>query len=289
MTKHRVDAHTLGDRVMKYISTIIFFLWTTICYATGQEGERVIHKDDTLTMLCEPLEIYLQQNEPRQRFHPSLENGCSTALSRGYVGLWRIENNRLFLVDVYACGDKKQSIRDKIFKEQRSEIFADWFTGDLFIEKGKVIKYNHSGYDRYYEMEVVANVNEGMIENEKEYKNGVAPNDNGFSRDPNDIQAEIYKRINWGRLPKLSKNKKLFLTLKLDGKGKISEARINGEIETEYKNEIESILNAFPTTQVFYSRGQPISEGWVILIFFNKEYKRRYARQQQQRKLPRAG
>lgn len=262
---------------MKYISTIIFFFWTTICYATGQEGERVIYKGDTLTMLCEPLEIYFQKNEPRQRFHPTLENGCSTALWRGYVGLWRIENNQLFLVDVYACGDKKRSIKDQIFKGQDSEIFADWFTGDLFIQKGKVIKYNHFGYDRYYEMEIVATVNGGIIETEKEFKNGVEPNDNRFSRDPKDIQAEIYKRINWSRLPKLSKDKKLFLTMKFDGEGKISETELNGEIEKEYEEEIESILKTFPTIQVFYSRGQPIDEGMVIPIFFSNEYRRRYA------------
>jgi hypothetical protein len=262
---------------MKYISTIIFFFWTTICYATGQEGERVIYKGDTLTMLCEPLEIYFQKNEPRQRFYPTLENGCSTALWRGYVGLWRIENNRLFLVDVYGCGDKKRSIKDQIFKGQDSEIFADWFTGDLFIQKGKVIKYNHFGFDRYYEMEIVANATGGIIETEKEFKNGVEPNDNRFSRDPKDIQEEIYKRINWSRLPKLSKDKKLFLTMKFDGEGKISETELNGDIEKEYEEEIESILKTFPTIQVFYSRGQPIDEGMVIPIFFSNEYRRRYA------------
>jgi hypothetical protein len=263
---------------MKYILTIIFILLTTLCFATGQEGELVIYKGDTLAMLSEPLEIYLQRKEPRQKLHPSLENGCSTALWRGYVGLWRIENNRLLLVDVYACGNKKESIKDKIFIPQDSEIFADWFTGDLFIEKGKVIKYNHSGYDRYYEMEIVANVNGGIIENEKEYKNGVEPSDNRFSRDPKDIQAEIYKRINWNRLPKLSKDKKLILTLKFDGEGKISETEINGGIEKEYEDEIESILKTFPTIQVFYSRGKPIDEGWVIPIFFSNECRRRYAR-----------
>ena len=229
-------------------------------------------------MLCEPLELYLRNNEPRKRFHPSLEAGCSTALWRGYVGLWRIESNRLFLVDVYVCGDKNRSIKDQIFTGKDTEIFADWFTGDLFIEKGKIIKYNHSGYDRYYEMEIVANVNGGIIKNEMEFENGVVPSDNRFSRDPKDIQAEIHKRIDWDRLPKLPKDNKLFLTLKFDGQGKISEWEINGEIEKEYKDEIESIIKTFPTIQVFYSRGQPINEELVIPIFFNNKYRRRYAR-----------
>lgn len=263
---------------MKYASTTIFFLWTTICFATGQEGELVIYKGDTLTMLCEPLEIYLQKNEPRRNFHPSLENGCSTALWRGYVGLWRLDNNRLQLVDIYVCGDKNRSIKDIIFKGQNSEILADWFTGNLFIEKGKVIKYHHSGYDRYYETEIVANVREGIIESEKEYRNGVKPSDKGFSRDPKDIQAEIYKRINWDMLPKISKDKKVFIALTINEQGKIDYSEIIGNAEKEYKDEIEKIINDFPIVQVFYSRGQPIIERWTVPIFFNNENRKRYAR-----------
>lgn len=263
---------------MRYVSTIIFIIWTSNCFATGQGGELIIYNGDTLTMLCEPLEIFLQKNEPRQRFHPSLENGCSTALWRGYVGLWKIDNGRLVLVDIYVCGDKNRSIKNIIFKEQRAEIFADWFTGDLLIEKGKMIKYNHSGYDRYYETEIVAKVNSGIIESEIEYKNGVKPEDTGFSPDPKEIQAEIYRRINWDRLPKLSKDKRLFLTLKFDGQGKIGESEINGEIEKEYKDEIELVIKSLPTIRVFFSRGQPAKESWIIPIIFSKEFKKRYAR-----------
>jgi hypothetical protein len=263
---------------MRHVSTFILILWTINCLATGQSGELIIYKGDTLTMLCEPLEIYLQQNEPREKFYPFLKDGCSTALWRGYVGLWEIKENRLFLIDVFACGDKTKSIKDKIFKGLDLEIFADWFEGQLFIEKGKVIKYNHMGYDRYYEKEIVTIVKNGIVVSEAEYINGVKPNDNRFSRDPKDIQAAIYKGINWDKLPKLSKDKKLFITIKIDEEGRIGGSEINGQIENEYKDEIKKIIKDFPTIQVFYSRGQPIKEGWVIPIFFNKENRRRYAR-----------
>jgi hypothetical protein len=263
---------------MKKVSTTIFFLWTITCFATGQTGELVIYKGDTLTMLCEPLETYLQKNEPREKFFPFLKDGCSTALWRGYVGLWEIRENQLFLIDVFACGDKTKSIKDKIFKGKTLEIFADWFAGQLFIERGKVIKYNHMGYDRYYEREIVMVVKNGIVDTETEYNNGVKPNDNRFSRDPKDIQAEIYKGINWDKVPKLSKDKKLFVTIKIDEEGKIAESEINGRIEKQYKDEIERIIKEFPTIQVFHSRGRPINEGWVIPIFFSKENRRRYAR-----------
>jgi len=262
---------------MRSISIIIFFLWTADSFATGQTSELIIYKGDTLTMLCEPLETYLQKNEPREKFYPFLKDGCSTALWRGYVGLWEIKGNRLFLIDVFACGDKTKSIRSKIFKEQNSKILADWFEGKLFIERGKMIKYTHMGYDRYYEKEILIDVEKGMIGNTVEYDNGVKPNDNGFSRDPNDIQAAIYKAINWDKF-KLSKDKKLFVTIKIGEDGKLGEPEINGQIENEYKDEITRIIKDFPTVQVFYSRGLPINEGWVIPIFFSKEHRKRYVR-----------
>lgn len=263
---------------MRHISIFIFILWTINCYATGQTGELVIYKGDTLIMLCEPLEVYLQKNEPREKFYPFLKDGCSTALWRGYVGLWEIRENRLFLIDIFGCGDKTKSIKEKIFKGQNLEILADWFEGQLFIEKGRVIKYNHMAYDRYYEKEVVLTVRNGIVESVTEYDNGVKPNDNRFSRDPKDIQAAIYKKINWDKLPKVSRGKRLFVTIGIDENGKIVESEISGQIENEYKDEITIIIKDFPTVQVFYSRGQPINEGWVIPILFNKENRKRYAR-----------
>jgi hypothetical protein len=263
---------------MRSVLVIIFFLWTVDSFATGQTGELIIYKGDTLTLLCEPLETYLQKNEPREKLYPFLKDGCSTALWRGYVGLWEIKGNRLFLIDVFACGDKTKSIKSKVFKGQNSEILADWFVGKLFIERGKMIKYNHMGYDRYYEKEMLIDVEKGIIINTVEYENGVKPNDNGFSREPNDIQAAIYKTINWDKLPKLSKDKKLFVTIKIDGEGRIRESEINGQIENEYKDEVKRVIENFPTVQVFYSRGQPINEGWVIPVFFSKENKKRYVR-----------
>jgi hypothetical protein len=96
-----------------------------------------------------------------------------------------------------------------------------------------MIKYNHMGYDRYYEKEILIDVEKGITGNTVEYDNGVKPNDNGFSREPNAIQAAIYKTINWENLPKLSKDKKLFVTIKIDGEGRIRESEINGQIENE--------------------------------------------------------
>ena len=264
---------------MRNVSIFIMSLWATFTFATGQRGELVIYKGDTLTMLAEPLEIYFRNNEPRESLHPVLGNGSSTDLWRGYVGLWRIEDGRLMLVDVYAFGGKTQSIKNFIFMNQKEDVFADWFSGDLSIGKGKMIRYHHNGYDRSFEQEIVVTVRAGNIENEKEYKNGVRPDDKGFTRNIDKIIDEIYARINWQNLPKLSYNKRVFTSLILDNGRLMADTVIDKQnIEEIYKTEIKRVIAGFPAVQVFYSRGEPLREGYSVAIIFSKQNRRKFAR-----------
>jgi hypothetical protein len=229
-------------------------------------------------MTCEPLETFLGENEPRERLHIRLKHGCSTALWRGYVGLWEYRNDKLYLIDIYACGDKRQSIKKAIFKNSEGPILADWYTGPLFIQKGKIIKYNHSGYDRIYEKEIVANVDKGELKDIKTHDNGVNPNDNGFSRNPEEILTKIYHSINWTNIPRLSKNFKVFVSCQIGDNGELINTEIKGDLRDMYKKENDNVLKAFPPIQVLYSRGQPAHEGWTMMIVFNGQSKRKYAR-----------
>lgn len=265
--------------LLKRISIVIFSLYATVGFATGQRGELVIYKGDTLTMLSEPLEIYLSENEPREKLHPTLGNGSSTALWRGYVGLWRIEDGQLRLVDVYAFGDEAQSIKKFIFKNRPGEILADWVTGDLLIGKGKVIRYNHGGNDRSYEQEIVVTVQDGNVKNEVEHKNGVRPDDKRFTRDINKIIEEIYVRIDWKKLPKLSNDTRVFTSLILNNGRLTTDTVIDKQnIEEIYKTEIKRIIAEFPAVQVFYSRGEPLREGYFGAIIFSRQNRRKYGR-----------
>jgi hypothetical protein len=263
---------------MKRTIIIILTLISLQAFATGQEGELIIYKGDTLQMMSEPLEAYLSANEPRERFYPFLKDGCSTALWRGYVGLWEYRESGLYLIDIYACGQKSNSIKKAVFKNNDGAILASWFSGKLFIEKGKMIKYNHSGYDRIYEKEFVIEIEEGEIKNVETHDNGVKPSDKGFSRDPDDILGKIYQSINWDNIPKLSKDLKLFSTFQIGDNGELINIEIKGELGEAYKTELSKALNSFPPIQVLYSRGQPAHEGWTMMIVFSGQSKRKYAR-----------
>lgn len=144
---------------MKRITLICFILLLTseLSLATGQSSERIIYKGDTLELLSLPLEDYLGEYEERENKYPSLSLVCSTGLWRGYRGLWKLENNELFLIDVFLCADTSRSIIDQLF-ETKAPIKAEWYTGELFVQHGKRIKYHHSGFNRYFEEETVIQI-----------------------------------------------------------------------------------------------------------------------------------
>lgn len=268
----------LSDKQMTRTVIIILTFISIQTFATGQQGELIIYEGNTLQMMSEPLETYLRAHEPREKLYPFLKDGCSTGLWRGYVGLWEYKDNGLFLIDIYGCGRKGINVKKEIFRNNEGPISASWFTGQLFIEKGKMIKYIHSGYERIYEQEIVIDIDKGVVKDIKTYDNGVKPNDKGCSRDPKDILEKIYQEINWTNIPKLSKDYKLFVVIKIGNNGELIENEIKGNLSEAYKNEISKVLESFPPIQVLYSRGQPAHEGWTMVIVFNRQNKRKYWR-----------
>jgi hypothetical protein len=239
---------------MKKLFTLLFILIISLelSYGTGQESELIIYEGDTLQLLSLPLEAYLGEYEERIKKYPVLKTPCSTALWRSYKGLWKLENNELFLVDLYLCESKERSIFTELF-DSDSPIKARWFTGNLFIQHGEMIKYRHSGFQRYYEEETVLEVRNGEVLDKQHFVNGYLTNDNNFPSNPDSVQAEVHKRINWNELPELSKDYKVFVIVKM---GKVDSLSIVLSKAPEiYVQEIQGILNEFPDLRKFYSRG----------------------------------
>ena len=61
---------------------------------TAQVPETLIYKNKVLAMTCTPLDEYLKnKNISLDKYNKSWDS----ALWRGYIGTWEIENNQLFL------------------------------------------------------------------------------------------------------------------------------------------------------------------------------------------------
>lgn len=126
---------------------------------THQNRETFIHKGEELQSYSQPL-----------RSHPNLPEflPLGSFCWRGYNGTWRIENEKLYLIDLYAhvkhptkvnikqCSRYdlerddffyetvhepvavKATLRDVFPKAREDGLFADWFTGNINFGQGNI-------------------------------------------------------------------------------------------------------------------------------------------------------
>ena len=117
---------------------------------TMQIPDAVIYNDVTYETGAYCADLFMPYLE---KHHIELFADCS-AIWRGYVATWKIENGMLYLVEIYAnVTDAKGHIKcqkgtilsllsdeavgmDYFFPDQ-SKVFADWYSGNLPIHSGK--------------------------------------------------------------------------------------------------------------------------------------------------------
>ncbi len=125
---------------------------------TAQIHELLIFNGEETSMACCP---DLPDKHPRI-YAPSsneieAEGGTyvfmDTSCWRNYQGTWEINNGRFYLV----------SLSGNLRMRGNEPIFADWFSGDLCIPKGKMLRYIHMGFDSTFEQEVHVKIEKGIV------------------------------------------------------------------------------------------------------------------------------
>jgi hypothetical protein len=90
--------------------------------------------------------------------NPSLNGkaeGCMsfcTGNYRGYIGIWEIVDNKLYLNGV-----------EEGFMKEKGPIFADWVSEELHVWKGNLLQYIHAGYSSMYEEDMFLSINSGIL------------------------------------------------------------------------------------------------------------------------------
>ena len=149
-----------------------FFLFTSLLlnfsksFATGQIPDYLITENDTLSLHCNPLESYFEENP----LPKDLPMSFSTALWRGYIAYFKIVNNKLVVENIYRReyytdenGDQKRkltSIYDKVFKDVKN-FECNFYSGVLICPSGDLIEYVHMGYSSTYSSYKLYEINQG--------------------------------------------------------------------------------------------------------------------------------
>lgn len=143
---------------------------------TAQFAEHLIYQGKELALCAEPLGSFLESAASTLKFHAD----C-TALWRGYIGTWSIENDRLYLVALKGSvltDDKISEVGlEALFPDYPDGVFAHWFTGELRCPSGALLNYVHGGYASTYERDLFLRVQRGVVLEERIVVNGQAEPD----------------------------------------------------------------------------------------------------------------
>ena len=161
---------------------------------TAQMGEQIIYKGKEYWMATEPLQQILPRDpirkllskEPQEQeyrlskfFRPGDDRygglwGRCSGCWRGYVGTWKIDDNKLYLVDLKGYPDKESTDLNYVFPNQ-DKVFASWFSDQIRIPTGKCLEYIHMGYASTYEKDIILTLENGVVVREVEVDNRDKP------------------------------------------------------------------------------------------------------------------
>ena len=143
---------------------------------TAQAPEKLLYKGEELTLCSEPLGPFLEFSGSTVKF-----DARCTALWRGYIGTWSIENDRLYLValkgSVITDDEMSEVGLDALFPDYPDGVFAHWFTGELRCPSGALLNYVHGCYGSTYEKDLFLRVQRGVVLEERIVVNGQAEPD----------------------------------------------------------------------------------------------------------------
>lgn len=138
---------------------------------TAQFRETLKYNGVNYYLATEPLEPYLEKHNIK--FY-----AWCTACWRGYTCKWVIEDDMLYLTNLYGfiSTDDNDDLKDMIVSLDylfpgQDKVLADWFSGVLRLPHGEIIRYIHQGYDSVYEKELFLEIVNGKCMGGREINN----------------------------------------------------------------------------------------------------------------------
>jgi hypothetical protein len=141
---------------------------------TAQIAESLLYEGETVSMCTEPLADYFLLSGS----HPSFESNCS-ALWRGYVGSWEIQDLHLYLIELEGMLEDGTDVTlGTLFPDFPERVFAHWYSGTIRIPQGKQLQYVHMGYGSTFEQDLFLDVDRGIVTSTRVRHNGISESEN---------------------------------------------------------------------------------------------------------------
>ena len=119
------------------------------------------------TLATEPLKPYLETRKDVNFIYKT------TALVRGYIGRWEIKNNKLYLVSLLGFIENNEQVDLNYLFPNQTEVFASWYSGEIRIPEGELLKKINLGYASVFEKDRILTFEKGILIDETFKKNQI--------------------------------------------------------------------------------------------------------------------
>lgn len=265
---------------MKQILIIILSFIAYKSMGTAQIPHNLIYKGDTLALYTNILYSYSNQQVLTTKKIFGVKDLFKTSCYDGYVATWKIEDNKLYLVEIANGVDeegeysKKYADLKSIFKDRykNGKVLADWFTGNIMTQQGNVLVYLNDGpVGCISEREVYFKVKQGKILGTTVYDNTKTQ----VRKFPSDAQALLTyldSAIDYSKLPKLNHRVIVYVEiLESDKNGKITKMKILRGYDEAFNNEAIRVLKKINDWEYLYKHGKPFHRTWTLPVRFYKD------------------
>jgi len=264
--------------VMKWIKTILLSLLGGQLFATAQIPDILIYEGDSLFIYANPLETYFDQTGSREL--PKFKGCSSTACWRGYLGIWELRNDSIFLKEITTCSKRKcdtvvNADLAELFggKYVKGEVFADWISFELLSPHGKQLKYIHQGYESVYEYERGFEFIAGKLIRLNEYDN-TRSRESVYAKESNVLLKFLFDNLDWEMIEaqSLMGKERAIATFQVGENEKLVGVKVVRGINPRLDEEAERVLNLIPDWTVYYRRGRIVETQWTLPISFDKGF-----------------
>ncbi|WP_139923978.1 hypothetical protein [Hymenobacter sp. DG01] len=242
--------------------------------ATSQVPDRLRFQGKEYLLHSNPLEEWLAKKKQR----PAELTKGSTACWRGYQATWQLENGQLFLLEVKpGCDEKKAAIDlEQWFQlDTKGRVAADWVEGTLDVPLGKLLRYEHLGYESIYEKDWLLTFRRGRLVGQRTYRNQVnkLPDE--------DFTAQLYRAIDWQKILKQpAATYRVFVQFTPDSTGKSCRVVIQKSAGDPYDavalQAARQVASRDWGATYRFGRWRPLK--WVTPITFSEDNRRRFAK-----------
>ena len=228
-------------------------------------GDRLIYKGDTISVYPFILEKYIYEHPKKEEAYKEIyKSGYGpTSCWRGFVALFELKNDSLFLVKTHG----KIDIDLSVTFGKKNNVFIGWYSGALTSPKNNKI-YWHDGWGGFYEYETDFVFENGILKDVKEYHNYVKPT---IYTENDTLMKFINSNINYNNVKPVDKDIRVTTRIdEVDDDGKITKVSVLRGHE-DYNKEAIRVVMSIPQWQVIIRRGEKKHIYWTIPVIFRKE------------------